>query len=82
MLVTGGSRTLTTVSRYGKQGWLEDFSYGLKTGRAVHGCGSYIAVDNERVYIHVIPNEQSIIIMVAGVAGHWGPYRSGGPRLD
>ena len=71
MLVTGGSYTLTTVSRYGKMGWIEDFSSGLKTGRWSHGCAGYIAVDNERVYIHVIPNEQSIKIIVGGVAGHW-----------
>ena len=40
---------LTTVSRYGKEGWREDFSSGLKTGRYGHGCSSYLSKNNERV---------------------------------
>lgn len=60
------------MSRYGKKGWIEDFSSGLNTGRWHHGCASYIAKDNERVLHHVILNKQSIQIIVAGVAGHWG----------
>ena len=47
MLVTGGVKTHSTVSRYGKQGWIEDFSSGLKTGRNGHGCASYITKDND-----------------------------------
>ena len=49
VLVTGGTFTLTTVSRYGKQGWIEDFSSRLRTGRFNHGCSSFLNHDNERV---------------------------------
>ena len=48
-VVTGGRGTLTTVSVYGKEGWIEDFSSGLKTGRFGHGCSSFLSKDNERV---------------------------------
>ena len=47
VLLTGGYPTGTTVSRYGKEGWIEDFSSGLKTGRNGHGCASYITKDND-----------------------------------
>ena len=56
VLLTGGSighTALTTVSRYGEKGLIEDFSSGLNTGRYLHGCGSYISKDNERVKNHV-----------------------------
>ena len=49
VVVTGGKFTLTTVARYGKQGWIEDFSSGLSTGRGKHGCTSFLSQDNERV---------------------------------
>ena len=51
MVVSGGRYTITTVSRYGKQGWIEDFSSGLSTGRYYHGCSSFLTEDNERVNI-------------------------------
>ena len=49
VLVTGGYKTPTIVSRYGKEGWREDFSSGLKTGRYRHGCSSFLSRNNERV---------------------------------
>ena len=49
VVVTGGLFISTTVSRYGRKGWIEDFSTGLTTGRFWHGCASYISKDHERV---------------------------------
>ena len=49
MVVTGGEYSLTTVSRYGEEGWIEDFGSGLNTGRWAHGCSSFLSRDNERV---------------------------------
>ena len=49
VVVTGGEYTLTTVTRYGKHGWIEDFSSGLNYGRRNHGCTSFWSKDNERV---------------------------------
>ena len=52
MVVTGGEFTHNTVSRYGKEGWIEDFSSGLRTGRKDHGCTSFLSKENERVNFH------------------------------
>jgi len=63
VLVTGGKITRNTVSRYGKEGWIEDFSSGLKTGRDSHGCSSFLSKDKERVLLvtgGVDPNTQLI----------------------
>ena len=49
MVLTGGFKSLTTVSLYDKKGWREDFSSGLKTGRYGHGCTSFLSRENERV---------------------------------
>ena len=49
VVVTGGEYSLTSVSRYGEEGWIEDFSSGLNTGRWAHGCSSFLSRDNERV---------------------------------
>ena len=52
VLVTGGRdgrHSLTTVSRYGKEEWIEDFSSELRTGRYAHGCSSFLSKDNEKV---------------------------------
>jgi len=51
VVLTGGGDTITTVSRYGKKGWIEDFSSGLITGRKGHGCTSFLSHDNERVLL-------------------------------
>ena len=53
VVVTGGYYTTTTVSRYGKDGWIEDFSSGLNRGRGDHGCTSFVSKDNERVSIYI-----------------------------
>ena len=40
--VTGGFGALTTVSRYNRDGWVEDMP-SLVTGRKGHGCSRYIS---------------------------------------
>lgn len=42
VMVTGGEYTQTTVSRYGRTGWLEDLP-SLTVGRRQHACGSYMS---------------------------------------
>ena len=74
VLVTGGEWTLTTVSRYGKKGWIEDFSSGLRTGRRAHGCTSFLSRNNERVKSNLIFIKHSINkIQVFLVTGGWSP---------
>ena len=48
MVVTGGRDSYTTVSRYGKEGWIQDLPH-LKIARDEHGCSSFLSEDNERV---------------------------------
>ena len=36
---------MTTVVRYGQQGWLEDLP-GLITGRDYHACSSFMSAEN------------------------------------
>ena len=43
VVITGGRFTMTTVSVYGLQGWVEDFQ-PLNTGRYWHACTSYMSV--------------------------------------
>ena len=70
VVVTGGFYTFTTVSRYGKQGWEEDFSSGLNSGRWGHGCASFLSHDNERVKFNLIFIKHSLnIIQVLLVTG-------------
>ena len=40
VVITGGLNTPTTVSVYGRQGWVEDLPH-LNTGRWRHACTSY-----------------------------------------
>ena len=40
VVVTGGFWTMTTVSRYGREGYIEDLP-SLNTGRKNHGCAGY-----------------------------------------
>ena len=42
VLVTGGYYTAKTVSRYAREGWVEDLP-PLNVGRSMHGCGSYVS---------------------------------------
>ena len=48
VIVTGGSETMSTVSRYGFLGWVEDLP-SLVVGRDGHGCGSFIGGDGTQV---------------------------------
>ena len=41
VIITGGSNTMHTVSRYNIMGWVEDLP-SLVEGRYLHGCGSYM----------------------------------------
>ena len=47
-IITGGSASPKTVSRYGKSGWMEDLP-SLNTERWHHGCGTYLDSENNRV---------------------------------
>ena len=42
VVITGGYYTMTTVSVYGLQGWLEDLS-SLNIGRREHACTSFVS---------------------------------------
>ena len=75
--MTGGSRYYTprnTVSRYGKKGWIEDFSSGLNSGRRRHGCSSFLTKDNERVHFNLILMKTISIKLFQAllVTGGWG----------
>ena len=41
VVVTGGAFTMSIVSVYNIDGWVEDLS-DLSEGRAAHGCGHYV----------------------------------------
>ena len=41
VVVTGGTYTLNTVSRYDRTGWVEDLA-NLTEGRYRHGCAGYM----------------------------------------
>jgi len=49
-IITGGQYTPTTVSRYDKNGWMEDLP-SLNTGRYSHGCGTYLDDVRDRIYL-------------------------------
>merc|ERR1711915_459478 len=49
-ILTGGSYTLTTVSRYSTSGWMEDLPQ-LNEGRYGHGCGFFYNDDMQRVFL-------------------------------
>ena len=60
------------MSRYGKQGWIEDFSSRLRTGRFNHGCSSFLNHDNERVKFNLFLIKHSFNkIQVFLVTGGW-----------
>jgi len=50
LLVTGGSYTLRTVSRYDTSGFVEDLA-SLNEGRYDHGCGAYTGDTGEQVFL-------------------------------
>ena len=47
-VITGGLETSNTVSRYNKDGWVEDL-LDFNTARDSHGCGTYMDDNNNRV---------------------------------
>ena len=42
VIVTGGVLQQFNVSRYGREGWLEELPQ-LRHGRQEHGCGGYVS---------------------------------------
>merc|ERR1719320_1618963 len=50
LIVTGGSRTQRTVSRYDTAGFVEDLP-ALNEGRGGHGCGGYTGDTGEQVFL-------------------------------
>ena len=58
-LLTGGTYSMETVSRYDINGWLEDLD-NLNTGRFDHGCTKY--TNNDGVKVRMIGKCKYIII--------------------
>ena len=77
VVLTGGVYTQTSVSRYGKEGWIEDFSSGLRYGRYDHGCASFLSNDNELVKFLLDLNSNNHCLIIQGVACHWRQGREG-----
>merc|ERR1719495_1007525 len=50
VIITGGSYTLRTVSRYTTTGHVEDLP-SLNQGRSLHGCGAYTDDSGEQVLL-------------------------------
>jgi len=50
VIVTGGYKTRSTVTRYDRQGFVEDLP-SLVVGRSKHGCGSYLREDGSQVLL-------------------------------
>jgi len=50
-IITGGSYTMTTVSRYNMIGWVEDLPSLNHRGRMGHACGHYYSLSNELFYL-------------------------------
>ena len=48
IITGGGDYPYTTVSKYNKDGWMEDLP-DLNKGRYFHGCGTYLDDNNNRV---------------------------------
>ena len=42
VVITGGTETKTTVSRYNEDGWVSDMP-SLNQGRSSHGCTSFLS---------------------------------------
>jgi len=58
VIITGGERTPSTVSRYGTGGHIEDLP-SLNQGRDSHGCGAYTDDSGEQVLLVVGGQDQS-----------------------
>jgi len=50
LIITGGYPFVTTVSKYGKNGFMMDLA-SMNTGRRDHACGHYYSVTNELMYL-------------------------------
>jgi len=50
-IITGGSSTRTTVSKYNMTGWVEDLPSLNHQGRQGHACGHYYSLSNELFYL-------------------------------
>merc|ERR1719342_768573 len=50
LIITGGSPSITTVSKYDKNGLVTDLS-SMNTGRRLHTCGHYYSDTNELIYL-------------------------------
>ena len=48
VVLTGGEDTMTQVSVYNSEGWVEDWAQ-LQTGRYQHACGHFVNTDNQVV---------------------------------
>ena len=46
VVITGGVVTRKTVSRYNKDGWVEDMP-SLNQGRTVHGCTTFVSLGEQ-----------------------------------
>jgi len=49
-VITGGYPSVTTVSKYDKNGWVKDLT-SMNTGRSLHACGHYYSDTNELIYL-------------------------------
>ena len=47
-IISGGDDNPTKVSKYNKDGWIEDLP-SLNVGRELHGCGTYLDSNSNRV---------------------------------
>merc|ERR1719378_1043471 len=51
LIITGGGNpSVTTVSKYNKNGWVMDLT-SMNTGRRFHACGHYYSEANELIYL-------------------------------
>ena len=50
VIIIGGYNTMSTVSRYGVLGWVEDLP-SLEVERYAHGCGSFFRGDGTQVSV-------------------------------
>ena len=72
----GGMDARTIVSRYGMEGWIEDFSSGLNTGRWGHGCTSFMSGGSERVIKSLFEVDKKTFKNFKVSAGHRGLGRN------
>ena len=69
-MITGGSYTRTTVSRYSIAGWMEDLA-NLTVGRRSHGCSSYYKDGAQVSICNSVIMFIYLFIKILLVAGGW-----------